>query len=64
MKHDWSKSELLDLLETADAGGDCWGYCSQCGAELGPVEPDAVRAWCDRCGEEVSIEGPALMGYT
>lgn len=62
MKHGWSKSELLDLLETADAGGDCWGYCAQCGAEIYPVEPDIFLAWCPACCEEVPVRGMACSG--
>ena len=55
MRHHWSKDELLELLTTADAMGDCWGYCSRCGVEISPVEPDATRAWCEGCGAEVAI---------
>jgi predicted RNA-binding Zn-ribbon protein involved in translation (DUF1610 family) len=41
----------LDTIMEAVEADDNLGYCLACGAENGPVEPDARGYECAECGE-------------
>ena len=60
--HAWTEEEIEELLRAAAMDEDCWGYCTSCGEEICPVEPDAVRSYCWGCGKVVEIEGLRTLG--
>jgi hypothetical protein len=49
---------IIDLNEVIDAvaGDTLAGFCVKCGAENGPVEPDARGYRCEAC-DEMSVYG-------
>lgn len=47
-------------LETyQEMSADYSGYCTACGEETSPVEPDAEGYHCDACGED-RVVGPDI----
>jgi hypothetical protein len=62
MTHIWAESEIEELLKAAVLDLDAWGYCTVCGEEICPVEPDAGRTWCEGCGQVVKIDGLRSLG--
>ena len=62
MTHPWTENEIEQLLRAAVMDDDCWGYCTLCGEEISPVEPDAGRTWCEGCGHVVKIDGLRSLG--
>ena len=60
--HHWTDAEIEELLRAAVFDEDLWAYCTNCGQEISPLEPDAERAWCDYCGCQVQVEGLRFLG--
>ncbi len=61
--HNWTEGEMEQLLRAAVMDDDVWGYCTICGEEIYPVEPDATDAWCENCSALVPIDGLECLGY-
>jgi hypothetical protein len=60
--HVWTDNETEELLRAAVFDDDCWGYCTICGLEICPVEPDAAKSWCEHCNRVVNIDGLRSQG--
>lgn len=60
--HHWTKTEIEELLRAAVFDEDLWSYCTACGQEISPVEPDVEWAWCGHCGCRVQVEGLRFLG--
>lgn len=61
-RHTWTDQEVEELLRAAVMDEDVWGYCTICGEEICPVEPDAKEAWCENCGAVVLVDGLRRLG--
>ena len=51
--HPTDDSVIADVnsIIAAIARDDNTGFCLECGAEQGGIEPDADKAWCESCGK-------------
>lgn len=56
-----SKEIDLDEVMKAVERDDLTGFCLSCGAEQGPVEPDARNYTCEDCGEKQVFGAEELL---
>ena len=59
----WADANIDEILAAVEAD-DLAGFCVSCGAEHGPVEPDARYYRCECCNESAVFGSQELLFYT